>query len=168
MVGVKKVLLTVLVRKPAKSWWVRTCPDASYRIETAVIELKDELETYLVDPELWPQLATESTLIPVLLMTSINRQGVVFLWLIRLPGPDGRLNGWSRSALEAAERAKDRWIRVQPNMSLGGYEVFEAPADLPNPDWPDLSFRELLRIAFKDKLIGDWDHPVLQRLRGEK
>ena len=168
MVGVKKALLTVPVRKPAKDWWVRTHPEESYQIETAVIELKEDQETYLGDPKLWPQLATESTLIPVLLTTTINRQGVLFLWFIRLPGPDGRLNSWSRSALEAASLATVRWVRLQANMSLGGYEVFKTQAELPEPEWPEQSFRELLRIAFKDRLIENWDHPVLQRLRGEK
>src|SRR5262245_17721797 len=59
--GVKKALLTVPVRKPDKSWFVRTQPDDNYRLQTAVIELKEGRETYLVAPSLWPELATEST-----------------------------------------------------------------------------------------------------------
>ena len=38
---------------------------------------------------------------------------------------------------------------------------------LPEPEWPELSLRELLRIAFKDKMIDDLGHPVLRKLRGE-
>ena len=38
---------------------------------------------------LWPELATEATFSPRTFFTAINRQGVVFLWPIRLPGPDG-------------------------------------------------------------------------------
>ena len=62
--GVKKQLLTVPVRKPAKESWVQTHPDQSYRIQTAVLELKEDREIYLVDPELWSELATESTFSP--------------------------------------------------------------------------------------------------------
>ena len=34
--------------------------------------------------------------------TAINRQGNVFLWPIRMPGPDGKILEWHRSAAEAA------------------------------------------------------------------
>jgi hypothetical protein len=35
------------------------------------------------------------------------------------------------------------------------------------PEWPEVPFGELLRIAFRDRLIESLDHPVLRRLRGE-
>lgn len=166
--GIKKALLTVPVRKPAKEWFIQTYPDASYYLETAVLELKEDRETYLVDRDLWEPLATESTFSPRALFTTMNRQGVLFLWPIRLPGPDGRSDDWSRSALEAAQMAKGRWVRVAANMSLGAYDVFEAAGDLAAPEWPDTSFKDLLRVAFKDRLIETLDHPVLRKLRGEQ
>ena len=165
--GVKKALLTVPVRKPSKEWWVQTHPDESYRIQTAVLELKEDREIYLADPTLWPELATESTFSPRALFTAMTRQGVVFLWPIRLPSPDGKIDEWSRSALEAATMAAGRWIRVAANMPLGAYEVSYSMADLPNPEWPDIPFGQLLRVAFKDRYIETLDHPVLKRLRGE-
>jgi len=166
-VGVKKALLTVPVRKPAKEWFVQVHPDESFRLQTAVIELKEDRETYLVDRTLWDQIATEATFSPRALFTAMNRQGVLFLWPVRLPGADGRVDEWSRSALEAASMAQGRWVRVMANMSLGAYEVFSAVADIPAPTWPDKSLSELLRVAFRDKLIESLDHPVLKRLRGE-
>ena len=60
-----------------------------------------------------------------------------------------------------------KWVRVAANMSLGAYEVYEASANLPDPEWPDKSFAELLQVAFRDKHIATLDHPVLKRLRGE-
>src|SRR5262245_15111601 len=165
--GVRKALLTVPVRKPDKAWWIRAHPDPAYRLETAVIELKEDRETYLVAPALWPDLATESTLSPRALVTTINRQGVLFLWPIKLPGPDGRLDEWSRTALDAADRAAEGWVRVQANMSRGAYDVWETAAAIPDPDWPETPFRELLHTAFRDRYIDRPDHPVLKRLRGE-
>jgi hypothetical protein len=50
--GFKKALLTVPVRKPDKSWFVRTHPDPDYRLQTSVIELKEDRETYLAAREL--------------------------------------------------------------------------------------------------------------------
>jgi hypothetical protein len=165
--GVKKILNTVPCRKPSKEWFVQTHPDEAYRIQTCVIELKEDCETYLVDPSLWPELASESTFSPRALCTTINRQGVLFLWPIRLPGSDGRSDEWSRSAMEAAILAAGKWVRVQSNMSLGAYEVYEAAGQWAAPEWPELPFQELLRIAFKERLIVNLDHPVLKRLRGE-
>lgn len=165
--NVKKLLLTVPVRKPDKSWFVRTHPNDDYRINTAVIELKEDRETYLVARPLWSELATESTFSPRALFTAITRQGVPFIWPCRMPGPDGKIDEWSRSSLEAAELARRGWVRVQSNMSLGAYEVHEAKGDLPAPDWPTTPFGELLKVAFKGKLIDALDHPVLRKLRGE-
>jgi len=164
--GVKKAMLTVPVRKPAKEWWIQVHPDETYRIQTGVIELKEDREIYLVDPSLWSELSTESTFGPRALFTAVNRQGVVFLWAIRLPGPDGKIDDWNRSALEAATMAVGRWVRGASNMGLGAYDVFEATAELPSPNWPDTPFKELLRTAFKDRFIDSLDHLVVRRLRG--
>lgn len=166
-VAVRNVLTTVLVRKPDKSWFVRCHPDDTFRLQTAVIELKEDRETYLVTQDLWPTLATETTFKPMTLVTTTNRQGVVFLWPCRMPAADGRLDEWGRSALEAVALATERWVRVQANMSLGAYEAFEARGDLPEPDWPDADLKSLLKVAFRDKLINSLDHPVLRKLRGE-
>jgi len=166
--GVKKALLTVPVRKPAKEWWFQTHPDEAYRVQTCVVELKEDREIYLVDPSLWPELASESTFGPRALFTGMTRQGVLFLWPIRLPGPDGKLDDWNQSALEAASRASGHWVRMASNMPLGAYDVFETAANWPAPQWPAETLSDLLRVAFKGKLIDRPDHPVLQRLRGEK
>jgi hypothetical protein len=57
---------------------------------------------------------------------------------------------------------------VVANLALGAYECTPAPIKLPDPEWPaDYPFTELLRIAFRDRVIASFDHPVLKRLRGE-
>ncbi len=164
-IGVKKALLTVPVRRPDRQTFIRVHPGPDYRLQTAVIELKEERETYLVAPELWPELPEE--IIPKVLLTAITRQGVAFLWPIRLPDSGGRLDEWSRSALEGASRAEDHWVKLVGNRSLGAYEVYDATGELPDPEWPDASFRELLKIAFKDRFIDSLDHSVIKRIRGE-
>jgi hypothetical protein len=164
-IGVKKALLTVPVRKPNRQEFVRVHPDENMRLETAVLELKEDRETYLVEPELWAELAGELT--PKALFTAINRQGVLTIWPVRLPGEDGRHDEWNRSALEAAQMAMNRWVRVAANMSLGAYEVYEASADLPDPQWPDLNFQQILEVAFKDRFVRSLDHAVVRRLRGD-
>ena len=164
-IGVKKVLGLVPVRKPYRQEFVRVRPEEEYHYSTGVLELKEERETYLVDPDLWDILPGE--IVPKILLTTINKQGVLTLWPIRLPGEDGRLDNWNASAMEAAQLAQSQWVRVAANMSLGGYETFIATGDLPEPEWPDKPMQEIMDIAFKDRYINSEDHPVIRRLRGE-
>jgi hypothetical protein len=136
-------------------------------MNTAVIELKEDRETYLVAKHLWPELAGEATFSPRALFTAMTRQNVLFVWPVRLPGADGKIDEWSRTALEAAEMARKQWCRVTANMSLGAYEVYHATGELGEPPWPDMPFNDVLRIAFKGRYIDRLDHPVLRKLRGE-
>jgi hypothetical protein len=163
--GVKKLLTTVPVRRPNPQDWVRVHPAPEYRDLVAVIELRDDRETYLLLPHVARELPGE--FISAVMHTAINRQGIVFLWPVKLPAADGRQTAWHRSAAEAAELAMTRWIRVKANMALGAYEIFEAASTISDPQWPEgLSFHELLRIAFRDRLVANFDHPVIRRLRG--
>ena len=139
----------------------------AYWLDTFVIELKEDREVYFVSPELWPALAGESTFSPRQLVRAVSRDGTPFLWPIRLPGPDGKLDSWSQSTTEAAILAQTSWVRVAANMALGAYDLFEATGIDAEPNWPRESMSELLRVAFRGKLIEEMDHPVLRRLRGE-
>jgi hypothetical protein len=162
--GVKKLLTTVPVRKPNPQDFVRVHSDPEYRATLAIIELKEDRETYLVPPPIARELPGEFVMATI--FTAINRQGVVFLWPVRLPASDGRVLEWHRSAAEAAELAMRRWLRIKANMSLGAYEMFEAASTIPEPEWPELSLQELLRIGFRDRLVDRLDHAVVKRLRG--
>ena len=163
-IGVKKVLITIPVCKPNRQTFVRVHPDPAYHLDTLVLDLKEDKEIYLIEPHLGSELPGE--IISTSLLTSVTRQGVLFLWPIRLPDPDGKRNLWSESARKAAELARDRWVRVAANMQLGAYETFVATGDLPDPEWPLEDLHDLLKIAFADRFIRTMDHPVVRRLRG--
>ena len=89
------------------------------------------------------------------------------MWQLRLPGSSCKTDAWSMCALEAYEEAKKNWVRVSANMSLGAYDIYEALGNLSDPEWPDESMDEIVRIAFRNSFIDSYDHPVLRRLRGE-
>ena len=164
MAGVKKLLTQVPIRKPNRQDFVRVHDDEAYQLRTRVLELKEERESYMVAQPVWTELFDEMT--AKLLATAINRQSVVFLWPIRLPDDDGRIDSWNEGALDAAIRAQSSWIRVSANMSKAGYDIFEASGDLPDPKWPEESFQALVKIAFKNRCIDNIDHAVIKRLRG--
>jgi hypothetical protein len=164
--GVKKLLTTVPVGKPNKQDFIRVHPDPDYRLcGVAIIELREERETYLVlsayARQLEQQLFNRCNL-----YLATNRQKVLFLWPVKLPEPGGRISGWHSSGAEGAEKAMRQWIRVSANMSLGAYEFFVAENPLADPEWPARPFRDLLEIGFKGRIIEGPEHLVIQRLRG--
>src|SRR6516165_7010927 len=87
-VPVKKLLTTVPVRKPNKHDFVRVHPDEAYRLPAAIFELKEDREVYLVSPAMASERAGEA--LGAVIYTAINRQGVVFLWPVRLPDTSGK------------------------------------------------------------------------------
>ncbi len=163
-VGVKKLLRTIPVKKPNPQDFIRVHPHPDYRGNFAIVDLHDEREIYLVHPNMAPELMGEC--FEATIYTTINRQGVLRLWPARLPGPDGKVLEWHRSAHEAAELAMKSWIRVKANTELGAYEMYEAQSTIQEPTWPDLPFQELLKIAFRERFINSPDHAIIKRLRG--
>jgi hypothetical protein len=161
--GAEKVLTTIPVRKPGKTEFVRVHPE--HHFETLLLDLKEEHESYLILPVLRNDVASIAH--PVSLRLAISRLRVLFVWPLRLPGADGRLNSWHQSAWEGAELAKQRWIRMAANMPLGAYDIFRGQENLSEPEWPDKPFEEILNVAFRGRVIEAHDHPVLKRLRGE-
>jgi hypothetical protein len=162
--GVKKLLITIPVRKPSPQEFVRVHPSPDYRENFPIIELKDEREEYIVTASLVPELIGEFVIKTLYL--AINRQGTLSFWPVRLPGPDGKDMNWWKSGREAAELAMKDWVRVKANMNLGAYDIFKAASVVSEPDWPTLGYWELIKVAFRDHLIDRIDHPVIKRLRG--
>jgi hypothetical protein len=162
--GVRNHITTIPVSKPGRQDFVRIHPSSDYRLDTAVIELKEERESFLLSPLLAPDL--RSLWVHKTLITYINRQGVLALWPIRLPSEDGRIDNWNASAAEAAQIAVENWVRVSSNMSLGAYDVYVASGEIPDPEWPEISFEEILNTAFRGHIIDDLNHPVIKRLLG--
>ena len=103
---------------------------------------------------------------PFMLFTAINRAGALFIWPVPLPGPGGRRNPWHESHMKGAEVGMVRWVRIEANMAAGMYDVMVAQGALPDPEWPDLDFGAILKLAFGFNVIDSADHPVVRRLRG--
>jgi hypothetical protein len=164
-IAVKRVLAHVPVRKPGRQEFVRTHPDPAFRILMAILELRAEREIFGVLPEVAAAIPGETR--PVLLTTSMNRQGDAFLWPVPVPTGDGRELAWHETAREAAVLGEKVWVRMIANMGVGAYDIYAAAAEIPEPNWSDHTLQDLLRVAFgNDRLIQTVDHPVVRRLRG--
>jgi hypothetical protein len=164
-IGVKRALTVVPVRKPNRQEFFRTHPNEEYAVQIAILELKMENETYAISPEVALAIPGETKV--VRLTTAINRQGNVFLWPVLLPSNEGREMAWHSSAREAAERAQSVWVRMVANMGGGYYDIWETDGSVGEPQWPEHSLTQLLKVAFGNgRLIDREDHPVLQQLLG--
>jgi len=166
-IGAEKMLLRLAVRKPNKQEFFRVTTDPHYRLLCATLELEDGMsrDFYLVTPAALHLIDEDVRHVELLLCQ--NRQNVAFFWPLPMPAPDGRTNSWHASAREAASLAEADWIRVVANMSEGGYSVYKATGSIPDPQWPEKTMPELLKLAFKDgKLIDSEDHPVIKQLYG--
>jgi hypothetical protein len=162
--GLEGVLTGIRVGKPRPTDWVRTHTDPDYQITAALLEDADR-ELYLVDPYIYMSVRDEEPAIRVYrLITTITSNDRLTLWPLKLLGPDDRPNTWIDTALEAARLAQKQWIRVTANQKQQCYVIKKAKRIQPDPEWPNYSFQELLKLAFRDRRISSIDHPVLDRL----
>ena len=165
VISAKKLFTACPVRKPKKEHFCRTIADASRWAVWPVIELKEDNEMYLVHASLLNELAGEATLISIRLALSVTSEGNPFLWPLRLPGSDGKINSWHASANHAADLARSSWIRCTANHQVGGYDISEAQF-VREPQWPEVTDDAVIEVAFRGRMITTLDHPIIRRLRG--
>jgi hypothetical protein len=163
--GIRRILSLVPVRKPNRTNFFRVHPGEDYRMDVGILEMKEERETFLVTPDMMSEPGIYELVVPARLVTYITRQGVVGLWPLKLE-KDGKLNPWHESALKAAQLAEEHWVSIRADMSLGAYQIFLATAELPEPEWPEHTFSELVRLGFKGLIVDKPDHPLIQQLTG--
>jgi hypothetical protein len=162
-VGIQRVQTTIPVTRPLQQVFVRV--HTTWRFPTMILRFEEDSQTFLVDRFLWPEVQSE--LRPVILYLAITPQSSLLLWPVKLPGTDGRLDSWNTSAHEAAKLLMRSWGRVVTNQDTHSYEVRQAISYMQDPEWPDLDVQRILELGFKDRIIRDFDHPVLRRLRGQ-
>lgn len=163
--GVKKLLTNVLVGRPKKTSFFRTHTADEMTFPAMILENKEARESYVVVPEVAQEIS--ELVRPVMLHAAIDRQNNVLLITVPLPGEDGTRNPWHESLAQAVEHAKLKWIRITANMHAGGYDVYEAEGELPEPEWPAHDINALIQVAFRGKIITSLDHPVVQALLGK-
>jgi hypothetical protein len=163
-IRVKKAIISIPVRRPGKQEFFRVHPKDDMSFKTYALKVDADNEFYVVKPDLLSEVA--DCIIPVVLFTTINTSESMTLWPVKLPGSDGKMNSWNQSAVEIAAIAKEKWVRLTSNRSIGAYEPLFPVDPLEDPEWPDMNFQEIFRIAFKNHYIDSPEHPVLKNLKG--
>lgn len=158
-----KTHATISAGRPAPGVWIRTHPGADFWMMSAGLKSLDG-KLYLATTDVLGAVSEDVRYYQ--LATFTTRAGALGVWPIVMPGPDGNPTAWTQSALEAATTAKKEWVRIRANMSIGAYEVHRLLVTIPEPEWPDLTFEQILICAFKDRIINSVDHPLVRALRG--
>jgi hypothetical protein len=152
----------IQIAKPRRDEWVTVRTGDKWRLAIYVIEDTESMdrEIYIVTNDLANgELADDARY--TILHFAASSTGRLFWWYIKM-GTEHRRNHWAESALKAVEIAQGKWIRVIA--AREGYEIREAKAQMPEPQWPDMSQEDAIKLAFKDRVIDTMDHPIAKRL----
>jgi hypothetical protein len=161
---IERKIINVPAKKPNSQQFFRIHPSEEVLVD--VVDWKDEGVLYLVRQSALPALMEQTK--RIILYLGILRTGTPFLFPVPQPDSSGKWNSWHRSASEAVIKAKEHWVRIQPDKPSNGYILYEAEGKIPDPEWPDMTIIEYLAIAFKDAIIADANHPFVKSLKGEK
>jgi hypothetical protein len=152
--------------------FIRVHPEPAYSIAVPLVESQDETdnELYLIHGSLQLDLENEPEIRNHRLYVCLSlRSRNPFLIAVKMAGPDGKLSTWSRSAFAALDKAKTTWSRIFTVRETSSYRDEPSKSkNLPEPVWPSISMRDLVNLAFKDRIITSWNHPILKQYRGEE
>jgi hypothetical protein len=161
---VKRIITKVPLRKPSRNVFFRVRPGEAWRMTTLLLEDPEANdEFYTVSRSLWDTLGPRGRYYH--LFVAINRQKTLFV--LPVPVPDARKpNDWHLSLLDAVRMAETEWVRAEANMDVGMRDIHVAEGTLSEPEWPELAFNEIIRLAFRGRHVNSLEHPLIQRLEG--
>jgi hypothetical protein len=125
----------------------------------------DEEDWMLVDADVEDDLADVGVMYELILCRTAN--GGYFLWRLKIEAPGGRIDGYSETAREALEEhAGERWVKLKGDRKSRAYEVFKG-GQVKAVRWPEFDIDDLVRRAFKGRVVSSEDHELVRRLRGD-
>ena len=169
---VKVVSSYRVAKKPREGAFFRVNPDPAYQIDVLLYTEKDERgmegDTHFVDWIFAEEIQASDWAVffqPARLYLGFERHSTKpYVHYVKRPRDGQRDNDWWASSRTVTERAMREWI--QPYNAGTGYDFHPAVREIPEPTWPDIRFGEILRTAFKGRLIDSWDHEVMKALLG--
>jgi hypothetical protein len=118
-------------------------------------------DPYLVAPPIAKQKTEEDVIRPVLLVRYVTMAGEEGLWPLKLNEPDGRSNAYNTSALNILEIAEGgKWVRIVSAKKHYRHQVSKKHFDQVPPKFTDRPFKDLVDLAFKDRIVISTDHEI--------
>jgi hypothetical protein len=125
----------------------------------------DEEDWMLVDADVEEDLADVGSMYELVLCRTAN--GGYFLWRLKTETPGGRIDGYNESAREALEEhAGERWIKLKGGDKSRAYEVVKGSA-VNVIRWPEFDLDDLVRRAFKGRVVSSENNVLIRQLRGD-
>jgi hypothetical protein len=117
-------------------------------------------DPYLVTPKIAEQKKEEDTIRPVLIVRYVTMAGEEGLWALKLNPPDGKSNNWNTSALNILELAESGWVRIVSTKKHYRHQLSKKTLKEVPPKFTDRTFKDLIDIAFKDRVVKTLDHEI--------
>lgn len=163
-VAVKKTLVVGVQKKIGQNTWFQVCPRPDMHLEGYIMDPGSVANgLFWVSPHVL-QDVDDSTIRLYSLHLCISKHGSsLFWWAIGLPGV--RDMECDRIRREYAT-VRGTWMRLEWNEGSRMHDQTLVEAAWPDPNWPDASADELIRIAFRGRVIDTPDHPVVLQMKG--
>ena len=158
-------LVELSARKPKKDEWFRVHPD--YQQQGGILEIDSENKVFWVTKKMQSQVAHDPCFTFRICVLCVTRQGVPFIWPVK---PDVEAGGTGAKYLKipfaAMMQGRQDWTRLYWSMERREHQVEKGDIS-DTPKFPDKTFEELLKLAFKDAVISTPDHPAILNLKGK-
>jgi hypothetical protein len=156
----------VRARKPHRLEYVYVHPEWRCLVYVVPEDFKKRREAHLILPAVavsYPEICRKVLLVPF-----CADDNNFYLWPISQEDPNGRLNEFSKSAMQQVSRAIGKWCQFEANLGNQSYNLYEAIEQREAPKWPPGGIQFLIKKAFEDRVIAIKDHPLFRQLRGRK
>jgi len=159
----KKILKTIPCKSiPDAQDYVRVRAGDGWQIETLLVQDEKTRDYYIIAQKLHDQLLTKG--FRALLRMAMSHSGDPFIWILKMSPIDPRTESWCHSAMAKATLAETAWVQIGEDR-MGYREMMVYTGMNREPQWPDMEFKDVLRLCFNDRFIDSLDHPVVKRLR---
>lgn len=153
--------------KPAKGLFFTVLPETSKPYKNRAFYFLLQMEgrdPYLIAPKIAEQKKEEDTIRPVMIVRYVTMAGEEGLWPLKLNPPDGKSNNWNTSALNILELAESGWVRMVNAGKHYRHQVSRKTLKEVPPKFTDRAFKDLIDIAFKDRIVKTLDHEIWEVL----
>jgi hypothetical protein len=152
------VVLQVKFQRPSNQEWVRCHAEPGRIGYFDCVRDRRANKLYAVHPAVRPLVRSQAR--PYRVLQAITTDRELYLW----PAPAAVVMESDLTHHNAQQQALTGWVRVE--WDGGGFRAVSPKADLGAPQWPDLSFMEILKLGLAGRLIDREDHPLVKRLLG--
>ena len=166
-VSIAKPITSLKLGKPGKFDWVRAHPSEEFRRgPVALIDGPEgDKEQYLVAASMVGKVGTVVKLVE--LSAAVTKLNTSFIWPVPLVNTaKDRENRYNVTHRDVYQLAQGQWVRMYADTAQGIYRVDTELIPSPDPVWLDLTFNQMLQLAFGERYIADENSPRYKELKG--